>query len=130
MRILLPATIIAVALGNSACASSATPPACDPAASPTACVPAPGAESGAEPAIPGKPPPPTPTDDPSVFKPPPTGDADIVEQPPQTGSRTPVIKPPENPAPNPPPNTGPDRVKPREIGGAGPESHEIRLRLD
>jgi hypothetical protein len=108
MRVLVSAAVIAIAIGNAACAAS-TPPGCDPATSPSACNPPPAATPDAK----AKPPAPTPTEDPSVFKPPPTGDTEIIETPPPNASRTPVIKPPVNP----PPNPTPEPIKPREIGG-------------
>jgi hypothetical protein len=106
MRIFVSAVILAITFGNSACASAAD------RANPPATAPPPALEAN-----PAKPPAPTPTDDPSIFKPPPTGDAEIVTPPPQSGAKTPVIKPPENPPPNPAPSPSPDKVKPRTISG-------------
>ncbi|MGE4062546.1 MAG: hypothetical protein AB7E79_04180 [Rhodospirillaceae bacterium] len=108
MRTIISAAVVAFAVG--ACAAS-TPSRSDPGA-PPARTPVPEEN-------PGKPLPPTPTEDPSVFKPPPTGDQEFVEPPPASGSRTPVIKPPINPEPNPTPG----RVKPREIGGIKPDDN-------
>jgi hypothetical protein len=103
MRILVSAAVLAIAFGNSACASAA-----DTAATTQT----PEIERT-------KPPAAIPTEDPSVFKPPPIRDSEIVESPPQSGAKTPVIKPPENPPPNPAPTRSLDKVKPRTISGPG-----------
>ncbi len=100
--------VIALAIGNAACAAS-TPQANDPPASAAA------PSKGVPETPPGTAPLPTPTNDPSVFKPPATGDTEIIEPPPASASRTPVIKPPENP----PPNPAPANIKPKPIGGLG-----------
>lgn len=104
MRILVSAAVLAIAFGNSACASAAD------TAEPPATTQTPEID-------PTKTPPAIPTEDPSVFKPPPIGDTEIVEPPPQSGAKTPVIKPPESPPPNPTPTPSPNKVKPRTISG-------------
>lgn len=106
MRILVSAAVLAIAFGNSACASAAD------TAKPPATTQTPEIDRT-------KPPAAIPTEDPSVFKPPPIGDSEIVESPPQSGAKTPVIKPPENPPPNPAPTPSPNQVKPRTISGPG-----------
>lgn len=106
MRILVSAAILAIAFGNSACASAAD------SAQPPATTQTPEIDRT-------KPPAAIPTEDPSVFKPPRIGDGEIVESPPRSGAKMPVIKPPENPPPNPAPSPSPDKVKPRTISGPG-----------